>query len=630
MTATALTQRVLLAVIPLLVVAPLIHWFALGPRVPEGTFLLISQLSGAVPQDDPSNIIYSFARPPIYAALGWIWANPRALLLTGFLGHMAFNACVFVLAYLACRDVRATVVPRWAVAVVLASLVFPVGNLGHLVGHGTSLVPHDAYYAFSFRTFAFTFVAIGYCCLVTKRLHWALWAVAASCYMHPTVGLIAFVLFSGAVGMLVPREQRIRLTVVWIAAALVALAPSLWKLYAVPLPPDLGVEMSYGEWYSQMIKNEADDFSVLYQIAILPKTIVAYYALIAGVLFAYARVFADFRRDPSFWFAAAIPVLYIIAGITEYVFAVLVPTPIIRPLVTLTIGYRLLSFAFFPLVVLVARLTLVGTETLWRALRAADRFPGHLRRLSPGVAAVLVVLIAWSLYLATGIASGRTAAALSYAAWALSSGRVPGIDAYLLAYSRVAGDQKLGPDLFVVEAPVLTYPGERNVFRIHALDKSQPGRVPDQESLNFLSIKGFAEFIAAVRRHIPPGEGVIIPPYVAFFRDALPDYRIYFQEHHDGNLMLGDPRFAKFWTRRMVDLMGFDYEGMPSKYSGLNSTQMRSAYLAIDGSHVEKLHSRYPSFRYLVTEKAHALPYEPAFGENGFIVYDLERPTGRR
>jgi hypothetical protein len=92
--------------------------------------------------------------------------------------------------------------------------------------------------------------------------------------------------------------------------------------------------------------------------------------------------------------------------------------------------------------------------------------------------------------------------------------------------------------------------------------------------------------------------------------------------------MLGAPKFAAFWTRRMEDLIGFSYEGMPSKYSLLNVTRMRSAYLAIDGVRAARLKARYPSFRYFVTEDAHALPYEATFRAGGFVVYDLDRPTG--
>jgi hypothetical protein len=614
----------------LLIAAPLIHWFALGPRVPAETFILLSQLSATAPLDDPSNFIYSFARPPVYAVLGWIWVYPTALLLIGFLAHVAFNLCVFSMALLACRDLRPAIVPAWAVAVVVASLVLPVGTLAHLVGHGTTLVPHDTYHTFSFRTFAFTAIAIGYCFLVAGRIQWSLWAAALSCYLHPTLGLIAFGLFTFAAGLLAPPGRRFRLALHWTAAASVAVAPMVWKLYAVPFPPELDVQMSYGNWYSQMIKNEADDFSVLYQIAVLPKTIAAYYLIIGSVLYAYAKVFADFRRDVSFWFAAGVALLYAVAGLVEYAFAVLVPTPIARLLVSLTVGYRLLSFAFFPLIVLVSRLALVGLDALWHPRRGSSGVSPGLRRIRPAAAAVGTVLLVWSMQLGGGVASGNAGAAVSYGAWALSSGRVAGMDAYLLAFARAAGDQLLAPPLFGTQGAMVTYPMERDVFRIRALDRSQPARVPDRESLRLLTITGFAEFIAAMRRNIPAGQGVVVPPYIGFIRDALPAHRIFFQEHHDGNLMLGAPRFAAFWTRRMIDLLGFDYEDMPSQYSGLSYTKMRSAYLGIDGAHVERLRARYPAFRYFVTEQAHSLPYEVAFSASGLTVYDMGRPTGAR
>ena len=625
-TAQLLTPRPLLVSAILLIAAPLIHWFALGPRVPAETYILLSQLSGTAPLDDPSNFIYSFARPPIYAVLGWIWVYPKALLLIGFLAHVAFNLCVFYLALLACRDLRPAVVPAWAVALVVASLVFPVGTLVHLVGHGTTLVPHDTYHTFSFRTFAFTAITIGYCFLVSGHLRWSLWATAASCYLHPTVGLIAFGLFTFSVVMQRPPEQRFRLALHWIAAVSVALAPMVWKLYAIPLPPALDAQMSYANWYSQMIKNEADDFSVLYQIAILPKTIAAYYLIIGSVLYAYAKVFADFRRDVSFWFAATVALLYVVAGIAEYVFAVLAPTPIARLLVSLTVGYRLLSFAFFPLIVLVTRLALVGFDALWRSMFESQRMPAGLLGSRPAVAAVAIVLLAWAMQLGSGIASGNARAASSYGTWALSSGRVAGIDAYLLAFARAAGDELLVPPLFVTQGDMVTYPFERDVFRIHAMDRNQPTRLPDRESLRLLTITGFANFIAGVRRNIPVGQGLVIPPYIGFIRDALPGHRIFFQEHHDGNLMLGAPRFAAFWTQRMIDLLGFDYEGMPSQYSGLSYTKMRSAYLGIDGARVERLRARHPSFRYFVTEPSHILPYEVALAASGLTVYDLDRP----
>ena len=90
--------------------------------------------------------------------------------------------------------------------------------------------------------------------------------------------------------------------------------------------------------------------------------------------------------------------------------------------------------------------------------------------------------------------------------------------------------------------------------------------------------------------------------------------------------MMGSPRFAAFWTARMRDLLGFDYEGLPSKASGLAATRLRDAYLAIDAERAVELRRRYPDFRYLLTEAPHALPFAVTLAEAGFVLYDLDAP----
>ena len=80
----------------------------------------------------------------------------------------------------------------------------------------------------------------------------------------------------------------------------------------------------------------------------------------------------------------------------------------------------------------------------------------------------------------------------------------------------------------------------------------------------------------------------------------------------------------------MRDLLRVDYEGLPSKVSGLSFTRLRQAYLAIDGARAAELRRRYPAFRYLLAEATHALPYDVVLTTGGFVVYDLERPMTPR
>jgi hypothetical protein len=78
----------------------------------------------------------------------------------------------------------------------------------------------------------------------------------------------------------------------------------------------------------------------------------------------------------------------------------------------------------------------------------------------------------------------------------------------------------------------------------------------------------------------------------------------------------------------MQDLVGLTYEDMPSKDSGLMYTVLRNAYLGIDGKRLRELRQKYPSYRYFITEKGHALDFRPALTTRAFVVYDLLEAEG--
>lgn len=611
--------------------APIVHWLALGPKAPNGTFLLLAKLSSSSVAGDASNLVYAFAWTPAFALLGWIFESPGAFLLFGLFAHGLFNLCVFALAFVASRELRPVVIPPVWIAATLALLVFPVALAARYFHEGTTLVPHDVYYTFSFRTLASTLVALGYLGLVTRRLRMALWCMAASGYLHPTLGLLAFGLFGSAATVVAWKARNFYAVGHAFAAGTVVVAPALWKLTRTNWPADLQLQMSAGDWYSSMIKDEADDFSLIYQLLVQPETVAYYFATIGAALWLCHRLVPGAHRTLSFRLAALVPVLFVAGAGLEYLAAVVFPTPLLQPLVSLTVGYRLLSFAFFPIVVVAALILTVSVERLgpWTTSRTLAP-AGTGWAVGPRAMAVGVVVLAWSALAAYGLFSGRTATALAYGRWAVTSPRVPGIDAYLLAIARAGGDEFDRPPLFRCDGDIVIYSGERSLARIRAMDRRQPRCVEDRTSLSFLNAESFAQLSDELRRRIPPGEGLYVPPYLFYFRDALPDHRIFFQEHHDGNLMMGSPRFAAFWSSRMRDLLSFDYEGLPSKVSGLSFTRLRQAYLAIDGARAADLRRRYPAFRYLLAEATHALPYDVVLTTGGFVVYDLERPMAPR
>jgi hypothetical protein len=608
----------------------LIHFLALGPDVPQGTFFQISRLGDLTRLADPSDLIYGFARAPAHVLTDWLFAYPIAYLLAGYAAHVLLGWIIAWLCFLGVRSARPSlsIAASWLLAALLSMLIFPIGRMLGMADLGISLIPHNVYQGFSNRAIFWTFIAISSGVLALNGLKAASWLTAASCFFHPTAGVLAFAVLAVIVAAQSARQRDRRLAAHFLGAALLGATPTIWTLLLSDFPAGVNQSMSTGAWYSSMIKDEADDFSFLYQIIYVPRGLALLFVILGGVLWAFAATFRDSGNKPVYWAAAVPPALFLLGAGVEYAFAVLLPTQAIRPLIALTPGYRLLSFAFFPSVVLAA-----GVAVHWVGF-AWSRF-GRIRvALRLGFAqavlltASLCVVGVWLAFALPAIRSGVALASLRYACWALGVGRVEGLDAYHLGAARSGAARFHSPEIFRTLGPVVTYPGERNLFTIHALDRGQPRAFLDTQLMAKISAETFADIARKIRASVPPGAGLFVPPYIPYFRDALPRNPIYFQEHYDGNLMLGSPSFLAFWAPRMIELLGFDYEGMPSKHSRLNATAMRKAYLRIDTRKAASLAAHYPAYRYFVTESGHSLSFLPVARNDAFVVYDLRRPIG--
>jgi hypothetical protein len=622
--------RAALAVVLVCLLTPLVHWFSLGPAVPQITYVQISRLPALAELEDPSDIVYSFLRPPIYELLDWVYTVPAAFVLVGLACHGLFNLLVFALARrgLARSDAPTSPLAHWMTALLVAVSVYPLGLLLGITGHGTTLVPHDTYYTFSFRTFFWILALLGYLLALERRWGAALLVMALSCYPHPSAGVTAFGLLTL---MLVPRLWRLRerrLFVLWSVAAVVGALPNLAKYFLVELPPELSGTMPYGAWYSQLIKDEADDFSLLFQLASRAPTVAVILATLGAALAAYAWLVPGFRRHVSFWCTAGVPVLFFLAALAEYLFAVLHPTPLVHVIAAMTLGYRLLSYAFPPLIVVLARVLAAAAQRAWTWTSGRRLARGRAEPRLASVAVGALVLALWAAFLGLGQRRGLLRPSLAYARWALAAGPIEGIDEYFVATRDAGTDTYVQPRVFLGAEGFRTYPGVRDAFALARIDRTQPARVADESFEPARSLAAFVELVGAIRATIPEGQGLYVPLHMRHFRDALPRHPIFLQEHPDGNLMVVSRAIMTFWLERMRDLVGLTYEDMPSKDSGLMYTTLRNAYLRIDGRRLRELRQEYPAYRYFITERRHSLDFQALVLTEAFAVYDLARPIG--
>jgi len=604
-------------------VSPLVHLLAFGPAVPEGTFFLISRLAGSAAASDPGNLVHAFARPPAFELMGWVFSYPFAYLAVGYLSHVLMHGVLFWLALIGTREAGSKLTPdeRWLTSLALVVLVFPLSHVLRLDDRGLSLIPHDSFHVFSHRTLFWSLMAAVFGCLATGRTRWATWLTALSSTVHPSAGILAFAIVVPLVVVALVRRRDRGGALHLLAALFMGALPTFYKKITLGLPPELTRPLGYGDWYSSMIKDEADDFSFVYQLVYQPKMLVLVFGAIALGLVVHARLVPAYRSRLAF-LGAALPLALFALGLAiEVVCSVLVPTPLTLFVVALTPGYRLLSYAFFPLFLLAAELSALGVGRLVERWFSRENAAHRGRFLRVGALSLAGAACA------ALVATGKPGAVLSYARWTLGAGRVDGVDEYFLGASSVPGEHLVTPKIFRVNGPFVTYPGERDLLEIRRRDREQPRSVLDPAALAAITPVTYADICRQIRQRVSAGAGIVIPPYLRHFRDSLVEHAVFLQEHHDGNLMMGSPAFLGFFAERMRDLMGFDYEGMPSKHSRLNFTAMRTAYLSIDGPRARRLLERYPGYPYFLSEASHLLPFRVVARNAAFVLYDMRAPV---
>ena len=142
-------------------------------------------------------------------------------------------------------------------------------------------------------------------------------------------------------------------------------------------------------------------------------------------------------------------------------------------------------------------------------------------------------------------------------------------------------------------------------------------------SKKYNTIFAFEEFLDLITENVPIGSSIIIPPYMFNVRDSLYGYNIFFQEHHDGNVMMGSPQASAFFLERMRALLGEIYSTFPTQESGLNYSYMRAKFYGLDSERLNKLASGYSDFRYLIVEKEQVIDRTEVASNEFYAIYNI-------
>jgi hypothetical protein len=138
-------------------------------------------------------------------------------------------------------------------------------------------------------------------------------------------------------------------------------------------------------------------------------------------------------------------------------------------------------------------------------------------------------------------------------------------------------------------------------------DMNSANLILDKDYEKFNKYVVFKEIVLAIKSHVSVNSGIIIPPYLSYFRDALTEYNIFFVKKHDGNIMMGHKKISIEGLKRMKLLLRSDFTEIPSLHSGLQEHEIRKRYKNINKNDLLNIQSHYPEFNFILTEKSHRI-----------------------
>lgn len=121
-----------------------------------------------------------------------------------------------------------------------------------------------------------------------------------------------------------------------------------------------------------------------------------------------------------------------------------------------------------------------------------------------------------------------------------------------------------------------------------------------------------------IKNILKKGSKIIVPPYFYCFREFLPNYDIYFQEHDDGNFMLGSKKIYEKFKPRMMSL-SIPYEQLPSQQSSLMANEIRNKWLKLNDTDFKNIESQ--GFKYIITEAEHEINLKILYQDENWRIY---------
>ena len=80
---------------------------------------------------------------------------------------------------------------------------------------------------------------------------------------------------------------------------------------------------------------------------------------------------------------------------------------------------------------------------------------------------------------------------------------------------------------------------------------------------------------------------------------------------------------ASILSQRLKDLIDVDHKELHLDITPYMDSDLRRRYLDIDNNKIEHLSSKYPKYKYFITENTHDLSYPKLYEDDFYVIYKI-------
>ena len=555
--------------------------------IAQETHFLATQIQSYIDKVDSGTFIYTFLRTPAYdLIIDPIFNNQ--VLFAFFAYSLPFIICLTIYLFV----FKITNNSIYSFYSTLLFLTVPIMvNILHTIGI------NDAY---SKITFLYPRIDIWYRTFSVRQMHGIIFLISLiflykkrnitfiiltffNLFIHPNSGLITLSIFI-IYFFIKSFYERKNLKILLILSSIILLF-SIYKLLILSSNINWTSELNSSDWYLNLIRDEGDDFSVIYRLQ--NDTLIVLATFVIYFLCIWLFIKKKYFDLTSLLLIISIISMYVIFFLIEIMIFYFKQYYLAQIFLPLQPGWKILGYAIFPLLILI-----------YYTLKNFFNFEKFYFT-------ILVASLVISLF-CIHFGNKKNLEKTKFYFSNLKNDNVSYYDYLKLRYWQVNIARKV---YNINNDKILKHVDFKNVFE----KRNNEIKINNNQKLfseNFEKKFNTLECIKELDSFnglVPDHTGIIIPPYFIHFRDFFSKKNIFFQEHHDGNLSMGNLKVFSYYNNKMVKLLNTDYINLPPKTSGYQATFMRNIFLKLTENDFILIQNEHKNYEYLITENIHKI-----------------------